>query len=128
MRTITFQREHAYDGDKIVLPATLILPSGIEMEIYAVVDTGAELTVLNRRLAPGLRIDLYAGEPITLGVVSGHISTAYRHDVRMRVLGEERTIRAAFCPDWDTDNFLGMQGFFDQMVVAFDHAERRIYF
>jgi hypothetical protein len=31
------------------------------------------------------------------------------------------------CGQWKTANLLGMRGFFDQFVVAFDHAHKRIY-
>jgi hypothetical protein len=127
MKSLTFQREFAYTGNKIRMPISLILPSDIEIAIEAILDTGAEVTILNRLLAERLSIEIEDGEPIELGVVSGQSSTGYLHDIRLRILGDELSVRAAFVPDWNTSNFLGMRGFFDQMVVAFDHAQRRVY-
>jgi hypothetical protein len=128
MKSFSFDGEYAYTGDKISLPAALILDGGIEVAFEAVLDTGAEVTLLNRLLARHLPIRIEDGEPITLGVVSGDVSTAYMHDVRLRILGEIRSLRVGFVPDWNTKNFLGMRGFFDQTIIAFDHANHRIYY
>ena len=128
MKTLRLANELVYDGNKVTVTAALLISDSVEIEIEAGLDTGAELTVLNRVLANRLGLKIESGEPISLGVVSGHSSIGYVHDVPMRVLGHEMTVRAVFCPDWDTDNFLGMEGFFDQTIIAFDHANHHIYY
>lgn len=52
---------------------------------------------------------------------------AWIHPVEIEFFGRPLTIEAAFCPAWDMKNLLGMRGFFDQVVIAFDHAEQRLY-
>lgn len=128
MRRIHFQHEHSYQGHKIVLQVSLIRPSGVEIDIEAILDTGASVSILSRGLVRALGLELGAGEPIELMVANGEIAQAFVHDVELNFLGQRVPIRAAICPDWSMKNYLGMQGFFDQMVIAFDHAQKRIYF
>jgi len=39
------------------------------------------------------------------------------------------TIPVSFCPSWPTGtpNLLGMEGFFDQLLIALEHREKKIY-
>jgi hypothetical protein len=67
------------------------------------------------------------GELVELEAANRDSAPAWVHPVEIDVLGRRLTIQAAICPDWDTKNLLGMRGFLDQMVVAFDHAQRRLY-
>jgi hypothetical protein len=64
---------------------------------------------------------------VEIGKVNREVERAYIHEFEIDFLGRRMTTPAAICPEWDTQNLLGIRGFFDQMVVAFDHAERRVY-
>jgi predicted aspartyl protease len=127
MKSITFENEHHYDGNKAFV-SIRILGRSIEINLDMVLDTGAVLTVLNRKMIPVLGINVEMGDPIEVMVANKDVATGYVHEVEIDFLGRKLSLPAVICPDWDTQNLLGMQGFFDQMVVAFDHAERRVYF
>jgi len=127
MRTLTFADEHLYDGHKAFVWVR-IFGRSVEVNLDMILDTGASLTLLNRKLIPVLRLDVERGEPIDVMVANKEVARAYVHELVIDFLGRRMIVPAAICPDWDTQNLLGMQGFFEQMVVAFDHAERRIYF
>lgn len=127
MKTIAFRDEHLYDGHK-ALVWVQIFGRGIELNLEMVLDTGAVVSVLNRGLARGLHLKLESGEPVEVMVANGDVARAYIHNISLDFLGRRLTVPAAICPDWDTPNLLGMRGFFDQTVVAFDHANRTIHF
>jgi hypothetical protein len=126
VKTLTFASEIEYTGAKVYLPVQLVAVRRLH-RIEMVLDTGSEISLLNRRFVAPLGLDLTAGESISRRVASGEIAQAWIHPVEIEVLGRGMTTEAAFCPDWDTQNLLGMRGFFDQMVIAFEHAQRRIY-
>jgi len=128
MKSFTFHNAHTYTGDKAVILVSLIRPGGVEIGIEMVIDSGAEISLLSRNLVRSLRLIVEDGRPIELVVANGDIARAYIHPVEISIAGRRLAIEAAICPDWDTKNFLGMRGFFDQMVVAFDHANRTIHF
>ena len=92
-----------------------------------VLDSGAEISLLNRQFIEPLNLSVTNGQPIELMVANGDVAPAWIHAVEIDFLGRRLTIQAAICADWDTPNLLGMRGFFDQMVVAFDHAGRKLY-
>jgi hypothetical protein len=97
--------------------------------INALLDTGAAITILNRKYAKHLNIPKITGSKnaIPLTFATGQVVTGYIHPVRIEFLGRSMTIDVAFVPTEDTADLIGMRGFFDQMQVAFDHAVRKVY-
>ena len=127
MKSFQFENEHAYHDDKALVSVRLLgtrIPTWVQMTI----DTGAEISVLNRSLASQLRLKVEEGRSVGLKVANGDIAAAYVHEVAIDFVGRRLTIPVLICPEWDTENLLGMRGFLDQMVIAFDHAQKRIYF
>ncbi len=127
MKTLNLWSEHRYDGDKVLASVRLLgarIPTRVEMTL----DTGAEISLLNRDFAAHLTLSIREGEAIELMVANKEVTRAYIHAIDVDFLGRRLTIPAAICPEWDTQNLLGMRGFFDQMVVAFDLANRAIHF
>ena len=128
MRAFTFRDEFTYRGHKATTLVELVRPwVRTVLKVEMSLDTGAEISVLNRMFLRQLRLNVTDGSSATLTVANGDTAQAYIHPVEIRFLGRQMTVQVAICPDWDTENLLGMQGFFDQMVVAFDHAQWRIY-
>jgi predicted aspartyl protease len=127
MKSIPFETEHLYAGHK-ALGSVRLIEARIPLRVDMVVDSGAEITVLNRGFVSVLGIaDVHSGEPIELIVANNDSRPAWIHPVKIEVLGRTLTIEAAFCPEWDMKNLLGMRGFFDQLVIAFDHEWRQLY-
>jgi predicted aspartyl protease len=125
--SLEFQHQATYVGHKVVVTATLV-ETPDRLLVNMILDTGAEVSLLNRGYLDELPIVLHDGEPIHIIVANGEQAPAWIHPVAIEFLGRPLTIEAAICPDWDTQNLLGMRGFFDQFVVAFDHANHRVYF
>ena len=127
MRAIQFADEHSYTGHK-ALVAVRLTDARVPIRVDMVVDSGAEVTVLHRDFLAVLGImNVATGEPIELMVANKDAAPAWIHPVSIEFLGRPMTIEAAFCPSWDMTNLLGMRGFFDQVVIGFDHAEQRLY-
>ena len=127
MTTFTLEDEHHYSDNKAVALVRL-LAARPRTRVEMVLDTGAEVSLLNRQFLAPLRLTAADGERIDLMVANKEFTRGYIHHVDIEFFGRRLTIPAAICPDWDTANLLGMRGFFDQMVVAFDHANRTIHF
>ena len=127
MTTLTLNSEHHYKGDKVVVRVRLLQPR-ITTRVDMTLDTGAEVSVLNRDLVGPLGLTIEDGDSITVMVANGEVAQAWIHPIDIEFLGRRLTIPVAICPEWDTQNLLGMRGFFDQMIVAFDHANRTIHF
>ena len=127
MTTIAFDRDIIYVGHKAIASVRLVEardPILLEM----VLDTGAAISLLNRYFIAELGLALHDGEPIELIVANGDSAPAWIHSIVVDVFGRRLTLDTAICPSWDTKNLLGMRGFSDQMVVAFDHGNRTIHF
>ena len=127
MKTFRFGSEQRYTGNKALVtvrPTAVRIPIRVDM----VVDSGAEVTVLNRDFLPVLGIaNVRSGEPIELMVANKDTRPAWIHPVGLEFLGRPMIVDAAFCPDWDMKNLLGMRGFFDKLVIAFDHRHQSLY-
>jgi predicted aspartyl protease len=128
MRSFSFDGEFEYEGHKVVVPVSVLMDNGVTVDIEAVLDTGASISILSRTVAKRIGLTIETGEPLDIMAVSGDVTTAFIHNVDINFRGRRLAIRAAVCPDWKTRNFLGMNGFLDQLVVAFDHAQHRIYY
>jgi hypothetical protein len=127
MKSITFEDEYLYDEHKVLVWIG-VQGLHVQMNVEMVIDTGASISVFNRELTRLLTAPVESGEPIELVVANRDAERAYIHEFNIDFLGRSLTIPAAICPDWNTANLLGMRGFLDQMVIAFDHAQKRIYF
>ncbi len=126
MTVLSFERAVRYSGHKAYVSVVLThayLGSRVDM----VLDTGAEISLLNRQFIAPLDLTVTDGEAITLIVANGDVAQAWIHSVTVDVFDRRLVVPMAICPEWDTQNLLGMRGFFDQMVVAFDHANRTIH-
>lgn len=129
MKVLSFEQEFAYgDTHRISVP---IRVENLPYLIDAILDTGAGVSCFDRRLLPHLGIaDVRTGRPIEMRAADNNLCWGYLHTVRVEFLGRALAIPVAFCPDWPegTPNLLGMRGFFEQMLVAFDHQNRTVHY
>ena len=129
MTTLSFEREMGYgDTHTISVPVRL---QNLPYLVDAILDTGAAVSSFNRALLPDLGIsDVKSGTKIEVRAANNVRRRAYIHTLRAEVLGHTLMIPVAFCPAWPegTKNLLGMRGFFEQVLMAFDHQHRRIYY
>ena len=129
MTTLTFDNELEYgDRHKISVPVRV---ENLPYLIDAVIDTGAAVSLFDRALLPDLGIsDLTSGTEVALRAANKGSGVGYLHPLQIEILGRPLAIPVAFSADWPEgiQNLLGMRGFFEQMLVAFEHRERRIHY
>jgi hypothetical protein len=129
MSALSFEHEWTY-GDT----HTISVPIRIENLSYlvdAILDTGAAVSIFDRALLPDLGIsDISSGTEIPLRVANNVRGIGYLHSLRIEILGHLLTIPVAFSPDWPegTRNLLGMRGFFEQALIAFEHQTRKLHY
>ena len=126
------QHEYSYNpADHTVnVPIRVLVPSRPPLTVIALLDTGAATSCFDRALCPVLGIsDIGQGQPIPIRLANNDQRTGYVHQVEIEFLGHRMTIPVVFSPDFPegTDNLLGMEGFFDQVTVAFQHRNRKIF-
>lgn len=95
--------------------------------IWAVLDTGADITVLPRALAEEIGVTILAGEKRTARGVSGEAMEIVAGEVGLEIGDSDETHRwssligfADFAHPKQQRAILGHVGFFDQFRVTFD--------
>jgi hypothetical protein len=96
----------------------------------ALIDSGSDITVMDKRIADLLDIDLIESEKGTLlGVDAGR--EGYLHEVSLQTdgFGEVCTFRVLFIEDLhkDFDVILGQQDFFRRFIVRFERHQNTFY-
>ena len=95
--------------------------TGNELPVFALVDSGAAETLLQRQIGEELGIDIESGEKVEFQGVGG-VTAGYRHTVMLRLSGErkEHEITCAFTPLPGVSALLGVRGFFENYKVTFE--------
>ena len=142
MTTLTFDQEYDYrrsdDDHRLQIVVRLLPEAGPPLTVNALLDTGAEYSIFDRALLPGLgiaNVTSVSSPDNVIGVMPANLAdetrkdVAYVHPIRVEWLGYQMTVPIAFCPTWDEgiDNLLGMRGFFEQLNVAVSHQKRMVY-
>jgi hypothetical protein len=123
-------RPYSSAGHTVNFPIR-IRPSGAKpFAERAILDTGAGISRFDKSILAKLGVtDITSGKPMKLRMADNKEYDGYVHQVDIEFLGRALRIPAVFCAEWDAvDNLLGMEGFFQQMLAAFDHARRHFYF
>lgn len=125
--TITFPQEFGYPGElRPSLTIEVVPPIGSTIELPVILDTGASISKFDHAQAARMGVtDIRSSSRIIRPrTASNQLGVGYVHDVQIVFLG-----RTAFCPDWPKGghNLLGMEGFFEHAIFAFDHVRRMVY-
>lgn len=132
MKSFIFTHEHIYAASQqsALVPIRLRPPAGVPFVVNGLLDSGATVSSFDRALLRPLGItDLTTGTPTKLTAANGDTKDGYIHEITIEFLGRGMSVPVAFCAAWPegTTNLLGMRGFFDQMVIAFEHMQRRVH-
>jgi hypothetical protein len=100
---------------------------GKTVEVFALVDSGADTSLFHASLARTLGIDLMSGRKQTFfGIAQGMGVDAYFHTVSLQVLGGSPIeMEIGFTESNGVGALLGQTGFFDAFIVRFEKAKER---
>jgi len=93
-----------------------------ELTIYALVDSGAVISLFHNQVADAIGIDLSRGKPIYLPGIVGYVKGVLIDDVviELRELGFKTTIPIVFTEHISSDlAILGRKGFFEKFEIVF---------
>ena len=130
--TITFPQEFGYPGEPRPSLTIEVVPSaGSSIVLPVILDTGAAISKFDHAQAGRMGVSdiRNSARIIHPRTASNQVGVGYVHDVKIVFLGRTLTIPIAFCPDWPEGghNLLGMEGFFEHAIFAFDHVKRMVY-
>jgi predicted aspartyl protease len=130
MKFLGFPHEIRYPaGDQNAYVNLRFPDAKVPFSLRLLLDTGAGVTVLDRKLAKHLNVPKITSSRETVDFTLADKSSVrgYIHPIRVEFLGKPLTIDVAFVPTKEMSSLIGMRGFFDKMQVAFDHAARRVH-
>ncbi|MBU0684872.1 MAG: retropepsin-like aspartic protease [Thermoplasmatota archaeon] len=111
------------------IPVTFIGPSDT-VEIMAILDSGADISVLPLEVGQLLGLDLTKDKG-PCGGIGGEVETAEDH-VRVRVFqGHENysfdiPVKVVLDPESNIPVLIGREGFFEEFEITFDERRERI--
>lgn len=112
------------NGPLVRLP---LLPVSIrykqkEVPVFALVDSGSDLSIFPASLTKTLGIDMKAGKPEEICAISGDPFEMYVHQVHLTVIGLSSVdILVGFTESEGVGSgLLGQRGFFDNYMVRFE--------
>ena len=118
------------DGELIRLP---LIPVRLtcnkqHLDLYALIDSGAEVSAFNASIAKTLNIEIKQGSFLTLSGFVGGDTDSYLRQVHMSIQGlPEIDILAAFTEvDAPSMPILGQRGFFDNYQIRFHRYRDQI--
>lgn len=101
-----------------------------QVTVYALIDSGADVSVFHSSIARGLGIDPGFGRRSQAYGISGRAQgvEVYYHQVRLQVVGSMDTIEVevGFAESSGIGALFGQSGFFEHYRVAFDRSTEEI--
>jgi len=103
--------------------------NGKSVQVYALLDSGADSSLFHVSLANELGIDLRSGSHQNFfGISGGAGIDASIHKIRIQVIGDPDPfeIEVGFTDSPGVGAILGQRGFFDHYQVRFERAKEKI--
>jgi len=95
------------------------------LDIYALIDSGADDCLFNAEVGKKLGIDITSGEENSYRGITGDTTIAYFHDIEIEVGGWKYPCYAGFCYNAPL-SALGQDGFFSLFKIQFDYSKTEI--
>lgn len=108
-----------------IIPISIHGPAGFR-HVFALVDSGAEHSVLSLELLASLRLRTNDAEAVEIVGVGGKASRGYLLDVEYQLQNHRWTAAAVFSDVMELDSpmILGQAGFFEFFTVVFRRRRR----
>lgn len=125
LKDIPFLKFGEADIARPWLPITIINPrSGKQVDMYGLIDTGADECALPATYAPFLGFDLQQGLPKHINTGNG-ITCAYAHTVQIKVKGlKTRKTSIDFLPNLQVP-LLGMKNFLGHFILTIHYPRSK---
>lgn len=129
---IPYRKYKDRDGNLVQLPivSVHITRNKVSLPLWGLVDSGADVTLLNASFAKLFHVDLKKGKKIPLvGVMEGPEFSVYLHQVNLAVkgVGSADTLIAFTDAEKVPDLvILGRRGFFEHFIITFEEYKKQI--
>jgi len=108
-----------------VIPLSLKF-SNKKKEFFALVDSGATISIFRTEVAESLGIDVSNGKEIYLGGVGGRIK-GHIHKLEVEVAGKQFTCPIVFSYEYLVSfNLLGRAAFFEKFKIIFEEENNKL--
>jgi len=95
-------------------------------EFFALVDSGATISIFRSEVADSLGIDINSGKEIYLGGVGGRIK-GYIHKLEVEIGGKQFTCPIVFSYEYLVSfNLLGRAAFFEKFKIIFEEKKENV--
>lgn len=97
-------------------------------ELFALVDSGADVSLFHSDIARDLGIDLRQADTMVFGGIAEAAVLAYVAQIQLQIVGAKQTISmlAAFTDSQAVDAILGQEGFFEHYQIKFEKYIERL--
>jgi hypothetical protein len=104
-----------------LIPVIILGPKS-NIEILALIDSGADKCLFNAQIGREIGLEVEKGKPETFMGIEGGRLIAYVHKIKLQVVGIENIIEieAGFVDSPAADAILGQEGFFDAFKIKFE--------
>src|SRR5258708_38681387 len=98
------------------------------LEVLALLDSGADISLFNATVAEELLIDITSGDHKEFFGISGHTIDVYYHPIRIQLIGssESITVTVGFTTSRFTRAVLGQADFFMHHQVKFERSKEQL--
>ena len=108
-----------------IIPLSLA-HSSKKKEFYALIDSGATISVFRAEVADSLGINTEKGEETYLGGVGGRIK-GYIHVLKVEIAGKKFNCPIVFSREYLVSfNLLGRDSFFPKFRITFEEAKQNV--
>lgn len=100
----------------------------VSLEVLALLDSGADISLFNATVAEELLIDITSGDHQEFFGISGHTIDVYYHSIGIQLVGssESITVTVGFTTSRFTRAVLGQADFFMYHQVKFERYKERM--
>ena len=99
---------------------------GKKKEFFALVDSGATISIFRPEVADSLEIRIENGKEVYLGGVGGRIK-GYIHKLEVEIAGKEFLCPIVFSREYNVSfNLLGREEFFRRFRIIFEEKRNRL--
>lgn len=89
----------------------------------AVADTGADITLISKKIGEGLVHDIFSGTKASIKSVTPYEIDVYVHTLRLRVVGKEFSTKIAIADSEEVPILLGRFGALDMFKAEFNKGK-----